>query len=223
MFSRIIKLIMNYNTLKNLKWTKKGIYFYISYLIIIIQAIVSHPIFRIIKYSFNLILIFYIAYITYLYGSLEVYNIENINNSLIELHKNVIKYIRDELNYLLNEEIVTLKEDSNLKSIETEISSDKSNISSNNTTSNNTTSNNTTDMLWFSFITIVVVSIIVIYHYPDILSYFKDIDNDSDLLHSPNPDSPTESDYFKELNELTPKMSSSNLQTSENSISNKIE
>jgi hypothetical protein len=115
-----------------------------------------------------------------------------------------------------------LKEDSNLSSIETEIFSDESNIPKNNTTSDNTISNKTTYILGFSILTIVVVSgINIYYYYPEVLNYFKDIDNDdndSDLLKSPiteSPTSPTHSDYFKDLSEMeTPKASSSNSPTS---------
>ncbi len=114
-----MKLFKNFNKFQNLKWTKKGIYLYISYVIVIIKTISSHPIYKSIKLIFNILLTLIIAYITYLYLSLEVNNLDSINKAFLDLFQSVIRYIRDKLDNLLNEQVVSLKEDLNLLPIET--------------------------------------------------------------------------------------------------------
>lgn len=216
-------MLSNYNTLKNLKWTKKGIYLYISYIIRIIKVIVSHPIYRSLKYIFNILLIFegLLIVIYYTYLPLSIGDLYDTNKTLIEIYRNVLRYIRDKLNLLLNEQVISQTEDLEMLLIETDKSSSESNV-------------NKSYIKWFSIITIVIVSGIVIYYNPDMLNYFKDIDNDSDLLGSsiPNspaeshyfkdPNSPTNSEYFNDLSELTPKASASKVLTSDNqnSVSN---
>ena len=161
----------------------------------------KHPIYKIIKYIFNFLLIFesILIVIYYIPLPIDIINLYDINKSVIEIYKNVLRYIRDNLNLLLNEQVISQTEDLEVLPFETDKAFSKSNV-------------NKSDILWFGIITIVIVSGIVIYYNPDVLNYFKDIDNNSDLLGSSIPDSPTSpsySDYFQDLSELTPKASSS--------------
>lgn len=142
-----------------------------------------------------------------------------LDSSLIfDLYTKVLTYIRDNFNFLLDEQIIEHKDNYEAVSINNEKWINDTNVYNN-------------SKWWFSLITISlavgIVSGIVIYYYPDISNYFKDFTNDSDIenksdllgsLSSSNssmnnsPVSETGSEYFKDLSELTPRASSSKLE-----------
>ena len=94
-------------------------------------------------------------------------------------YNNILRFIRDIRNYLINdEEIIKDTENYEFISIDNEKINNEKFINDINVNNNS--------YYWVIGITMVVTisGIIIYYYYPDVLNYFKDIDNenDSDLL-----------------------------------------
>jgi hypothetical protein len=173
--SKIYKLIKSYEKYKDLKWTKTGIFFYILGFMQILKYILSHPIYKILKYILNIIFVFEgIIFVIYFFDlpfsvlTLNNYTITDFIEFFKSFYTNVLKIIRDKINNLLDEKIVEQADNQEKVSLsDCKLESDK---------------NNTPNYVKG----LVIASIIIIggamfyYYYPTILNYFKDSDGSSD-------------------------------------------
>lgn len=181
-FSRLISIIKNYNKLRSLKWTKKGIFPYIFTIISIINFIVSHPLFKVFKFMFHILIIFEgLLFIIYYYEFPFIYDVKDLQFTFTSLYdfvhqmySSILRKIRDKINYLLDEQIIQPNDNYEAISINT----DKLYSDQNNT------------YKWLLGITIVILisGVAIYYYYPEIINYFKDNNErpDNNIPDNPN-------------------------------------
>jgi hypothetical protein len=110
MLKKVIRLYIVYKIIRILKWANKGIYWYISILIGIIKTIVTHPMYKVLKYIFQtllmieslLIVIYFSGFkdLSYYLAAFPSY----ISFDLNQIYKNILRYVRDIIDYLINDE-----------------------------------------------------------------------------------------------------------------------
>lgn len=191
-FYKIYYIYKNYNIIKNLKWTKKGIFIYIMSFIGLIKFIISHPIYKITKKIINLLIIFEGILLVIYYTELPIDNMSitftTIYIFIQEFYIKILKFIRDKLDYLLED--AKFEENNQSKDV--------------NPNENNTSNNSNKSFYWMIGISIVIISstIAIYYYYPNILDYFnnkdkgdtppekpsnfKNSNNNQNIIDSPN-------------------------------------
>lgn len=191
-FSKIYYLYKNYNIVKNLKWTKKGIFIYIMSFIGLIKMIISHPIYKIIKKLIKFLIIFEGILLIIYYTDLDDLTYLNITVTSIyifiqEFYIKILKFIRDKLDYLLDND--PFEENNQSKDV--------------NPNENNNSHSSNNSYYWWIGISIVIISstVAIYYYYPNILDYFKDNDKGNGTNPSGNSGSPSNNSANSESND----------------------
>jgi hypothetical protein len=217
MLKKIFQLYVDTNIYSQLEWANKGIFPYVIIIIKIMKIIVTNPIYKIFKYVFQVLLVAEGLLIVIYYT--EFTDLPPMSLILNQIYNNVLRFIRNIIDNLINDEEII----QNIKNSESTSFNDKKTINNN----KDTTNTNTYWRYWLiSVIVIITITGIVNVYYPNIWNSYLDIGDIKDIGDKPVPDllnptppsspsssvpSPTESSYFKDLNELTPKASSSQL------------